>query len=115
MSNKETSNKELNIETEKLDTDLDNTIQEFDMKEIQDNDDIKVEDEVEDEDEYVNKVIENNDDEIIENNNVSLQLGDIIELYTHQMVIYSEKFYIKFINSKKVINKFKNRNYIRNK
>ena len=50
-NNKETSNKELNIETEKLDTDLDNTIQEFDIEEIQDNDSIKDEDEDEDEDE----------------------------------------------------------------
>lgn len=97
MSNKEPSNKELNIETEVLDDYLDN-------KEIEEEgEDEQIEDEDEQIEEGEDEQIEDKIDEDNETSNISLQLGDIIELYApSNSDLHSHRFYIKFINSNKI-------------
>jgi hypothetical protein len=89
MSNKESSNKELNIKTEVSDTYLDD-------KELQEE-----EEEEEEEDRMKGDFLSKDEDN--ETSNISLQLGDIIELYApSNSDLHSHRFYIKFINSNKI-------------
>ena len=94
MSNKEPSNKELDIETEVLDSYLDN-------KEMEEED--GVDEQIEDEDEQIEDEDEQIEDEDNQTYNISLQVGDIIELYApSNSDLHSHRFYIKFINSNKI-------------
>ena len=90
MSNKEPSNKELIIETEVLDDYLDNK-------------DIQIDEDKMDEDEMDKDEMDEDEMDEDETSNISLQLGDIIELYApSNSELHSQRFYIKFINSNKI-------------
>ena len=99
MSNKESSNKELNIKTEVSDTYLDDKeLQEEEEEEEEEEDRMKGDfPSIEEEDAIMD------DSSLEETSNINLQLGDIIELYApSNSDLHSHRFYIKFINSNKI-------------
>ena len=108
MSNKETSNKDLIIETEVLDNYLDNNEGKYiDKDKDTDEEDKDTDEEDKDTDEDIDEHEDENptivDLHSEENYDINLQLGDIIELYApSNSDLHSQRFYIKFINSNKI-------------